>query len=220
VTSQSYEGLGADAARLIGAAWATIAFQCTDPEPIAARAGTTKEVQTSLRTEYAALPGRNPLLSAKEHMSGTSTEHEAEVPRLHPNVIRNLAIGECCIITNGAYQAMRVARLPKLPDLGFVWGRTGTATRAPSSGHAGPPRAATGSLAVPALEDERDEAQAMGLSTDPNIASQTRANEGVGDADMSANPKTLADDVAAEAGAQMDATTPALVSPKADVLDF
>ena len=82
VTSQSYEGLGLDAARLVGAAWATIAFQCTDPEPIAARAGTVKEVQTSLRTEYAALPGRNPLLSAKEHMTGTSTEHQTEVPRL------------------------------------------------------------------------------------------------------------------------------------------
>src|SRR5439155_26689257 len=139
VTRHRYEGFGVDAAGLIGAAWTTIAFQCTDPEPIAARAGTIKEVQTSLRTEYAALPGRNPLLSAKEHMTGISTEHEAEVPRLHPNVIRNLSIGECCIVTNGAYQAVRVARLPKLPDLGMVWGTARTTGRVATSCHPAPP---------------------------------------------------------------------------------
>jgi hypothetical protein len=123
VTSQSYEGLGKDAARLVGAVWATIAFQCTDPEPIAARAGTMKEVQTNLQAELSAVPGRNTLMSGKEYLSGTFMQHEQEVPRLHPNVIRSLAIGECCIITNGAYMEMRVARLPQIPDMGMVWGR-------------------------------------------------------------------------------------------------
>jgi hypothetical protein len=124
VTSQSYQGLGDDADKMIGASWATIAFQCTDPERIAARAGTVKEVQTSLHTEYAAIPGRNLLLSGREHASGTSIEREQEVPRLHPNIIRNLGIGECCFITNGAYQEVRVARLPKIPDIGMVWGNS------------------------------------------------------------------------------------------------
>jgi len=133
VTSQSYEGLGADAARLIGAAWATIAFQCTDPEPIAARAGTIKEVQTSLHAELTALPGRNTLMTGREYVSGTTIQREQEVPRLHPNVIRNLAVGECCIITNGAYLELRVARLPRIPDVGMVWGK------APMSATAGPP---------------------------------------------------------------------------------
>jgi hypothetical protein len=220
VSGQSYEGLGADAARLIGAAWATIAFQCTDPEPIAARAGTTREVQTSLRTEYAALPGRNPLLSAKEHMTGTSTEHEAEVPRLHPNVIRNLGIGECCIITNGAYQAVRVARLPKLPDLGVVWGTTATTARIVPPDHAAPPRVVAQLLAVPALEDERDEAQATDLSTDSEIANAARPNEAAGDSAMPGDPHAPADDAASQAGAQLDTTTPGLASPRADVLDF
>lgn len=137
VTSQSYEGLGADAARLVGAAWATIAFQCTDPEPIAARAGTMKEVQTNLQTELTAVPGRNTLMTGKEYVSGTSTQREQEVPRLHPNVIRNLAIGECCIITNGAYMELRVARLPAMPDMGILWGRAASRT---DNGSSLPPR--------------------------------------------------------------------------------
>jgi hypothetical protein len=124
VTSQSYEGLGADAAKLVGAAWATIAFQCTDPEAIAARAGTVREVQSTLQTELTAIPGRNTLLSGREHLSGISSQREQEVFRLHPNVIRNLGVGECCIITNGAYLALRVARLPAMLDLGMRWGRS------------------------------------------------------------------------------------------------
>lgn len=124
VTSQSYDGLGEDAARLLGAAWATIAFQCTDPEPIAARAGTMKEIQTSLQGELTAVPGRNTLMTGKEYVSGMFTQHEQEVLRLHPNVIRRLGIGECCIITNGAYQELRVARLPVIPDIGMRWGKT------------------------------------------------------------------------------------------------
>jgi hypothetical protein len=142
VTSQSYEGLGADAARLVGAAWATIAFQCTDPEPIAARAGTVREVQSSLQTELTAVPGRNTLISASEHLTGTTTQREQEVFRLHPNVIRSLGIGECCIITNGDYMRLRVARLPEMPDMGMMWGRApqssggppGRSQAAPKSG--------------------------------------------------------------------------------------
>ena len=220
VTSQSYEGLGLDAARLIGAAWATIAFQCTDPEPIAARAGTIKEVQTSLRTEYAALPGRNPLLSAKEHMTGTSTEHETEVPRLHPNVIRNLGIGECCIVTNGAYQAVRVARLPQLPDHGLVWGRARTAPSFPPAHHGAPPRTAARLRAVPELGEGQDEAQAPNLGTNLGVVSPVSVNEEAGDSATPADPQTLADDVVLEAGTHIDTTIPALASPKADVLDF
>lgn len=227
VTSQSYEGLGADAARLIGAAWATIAFQCTDPEPIAARAGTTKEVQTSLRTEYAALPGRNPLLSAKEHMTGTSTEHEAEVPRLHPNVIRNLGIGECCIITNGAYQALRVARLPQLPDFGLVWGSLSMAARAARSGQAAPPRAAARPSLVPTLQhvrespdEPRNETQTPDLANIPDSTSLVVANEVNGDSATSGEPKSHADDGAPEACTPREETTPALTASRADVLDF
>jgi hypothetical protein len=142
VTSQSYEGLGVDAARLVGAAWATIAFQCTDPEPIAARAGTMREVQTNLQAELTAVPGRNTLMTGKEYVSGMIMQHEQEVPRLHPNVIRTLAIGECCIITNGAYQELRVARLPDMPDMGMLWGRaSGTNT-----GSSLPPRRRTSAL--------------------------------------------------------------------------
>ena len=146
VTSQSYEGLGRDAARLIGAAWATIAFQCSDPEPIAARAGTVREVQSSLQTELTAIPGRNSLMIGSEHLTGTTTQREQEVFRLHPNVIRNLAIGECCIITNGAYQEIRVARLPTIPDLGIVWGKPANSTRPSAVGlpRRAPPPAASG----------------------------------------------------------------------------
>lgn len=166
VTSQSYEGLGVDAARLVGAAWATIAFQCTDPEPIAARAGTVREVQTSLQAELSALPGRNTLLAGKEYLSGAITQHEREGPRLHPNVIRALAIGECCIITNGAYMELRVARLPVIPDGGMAWGKglRGTAERASM-----PPRQAKMPLveafATSAADGEQDR-----LDTAPNAA--------------------------------------------------
>ena len=65
-----------------------------------------------MQVEYTAMPGRNPLTSGKEHLSGTSVQREQEVFKLHPDTIRRLDIGECCIIANGAYQAVRVARLP------------------------------------------------------------------------------------------------------------
>jgi hypothetical protein len=113
VSSQTHEGLGEDAKKLIGAAAVTIAFQCADPEPIAERAGTIKEVQSALAVEYAAMPGRNPLTSAKEHLSGTSMQREQEVWKLYPDAIRRLGIGECCMIANGAYQAVTVARVPE-----------------------------------------------------------------------------------------------------------
>src|SRR6266545_4519238 len=113
VTSQTNEGLGEDAKKLIGAAAVTIAFQCADPEPIAERAGKMKEVHSALAVEYAAIPGRNPLMSGKEHLSGTNVQREQEVLKLHPDTIRRLNIGECCIITNGAYQAVKVARVPE-----------------------------------------------------------------------------------------------------------
>ncbi len=113
VTSQTNEGLGEDAKKLIGAAAVTIAFQCADPEPIAERAGKMKEVHSALAVEYAAIPGRNPLMSGKEHLSGTNVQREQEVLKLHPDTIRRLNIGECCIISNGAYQEVKVARVPE-----------------------------------------------------------------------------------------------------------
>lgn len=112
VTSQTNEGLGEDAKKLIGAAAVTIAFQCADPEPIAERAGKMKEVQSALAVEYTAIHGRNPLMSEKEHLSGTNVQREQEVLKLHPDMIRRLDIGECCIIANGAYQAVTAARVP------------------------------------------------------------------------------------------------------------
>src|SRR5439155_8926098 len=78
VTSQTNEGLGEDAKKLIGAAAVTIAFQCADPEAIAERAGMVKEVQSALAVELSAIPGRNPLMSGKEHVSGTSVQREQE----------------------------------------------------------------------------------------------------------------------------------------------
>jgi len=160
VTSQSYDGLGKDAARLIGAAWATIAFQCTDPEPIAARAGTVREVQTNFQTELTAVPGRNTLMTGKEHLTGTTSQREQEVPRLHPNVIRNLAIGECCIITNGAYQELRVARLPEMPDMGMVWGKAPSGIGSNSSA---PPRRAKPVVDPSTVKDKETVAADSGL---------------------------------------------------------
>lgn len=134
VTSQTNEGLGEDAKKLIGAAAVTISFQCADPEAIAARAGMVKEVQSSIAVEVSAIPGQNPLVSGKEHMSGASVQREQEVLKLHPDTIRRLAIGECCIIANGAYQAVKVARVPERAAEGAAaWkamSRRGPATEA------------------------------------------------------------------------------------------
>src|SRR5581483_7090932 len=160
--------------------------------------------------------GRNPLLSAKEHMTGTSTEHEAEVPRLHPNVIRNLGIGECCIITNGAYQALRVARLPQLPDFGLVWGSFSMAARATRSGHAAPPRAGTRLPAVLEPGKGQDEVQATELSTNPTIASHISVIEADGDSATSGEPAALADEVAPQIDAQIGTATSALETPRSD----
>jgi hypothetical protein len=108
VTSQSYDRLGRDADAIIGAAAATVAFQCTDPERIASRAGTTRETRSSISVEYTP-PATNALSNQRTHASGTGSEREHEVPRLHGNILRELEIGECCIITNGAYLRLRAA---------------------------------------------------------------------------------------------------------------
>jgi hypothetical protein len=187
VTSQSYEGLGADAAKLIGAAWATIAFQCTDPEVIAARAGTIKEVQSTLQTELTAIPGRNTLLTGKEYVSGMSTQREQEVFRLHPNVIRTLGVGECCIITNGAYLALRVARLPNIPDMGMLWGRTSTGAsatphRAITTVVAGPATTVTAQKAEPIaeLDQERIESASAHSPAEPTACEPEHVQEAAG----------------------------------------
>ncbi len=140
VTSQTNEGLGEDAKKLIGAAAVTIAFQCADPEAIAARAGMVKEVQSALAVELSAIPGRNPLMSGKEHVSGTSVQREQEVLKLHPDTIRRLDIGECCIITNGAYQAVKVARVPERATVVKETRRGATSQRRPAN-QITPPRA-------------------------------------------------------------------------------
>src|SRR6266540_4254343 len=85
-------------------------------------------------------------MTGREYVSGTTIQREQEVPRLHPNVIRNLAVGECCIITNGAYLELRVARLPRIPDVGMVWGK------APMSATAG----ATSATVADAQAEARD----------------------------------------------------------------
>jgi hypothetical protein len=114
VTSQTGEGLGEDAKKLIGAAAVTIAFQCADAAPIAERAGSRREVQSAYQVEIQAISGRNPLTLQREHLMGTSVQREQEVPTLHPDVIRRLDVGECCIIANGAYQTIRVVQTPNV----------------------------------------------------------------------------------------------------------
>jgi hypothetical protein len=139
---------------------------------------------------------------------------------VHPNVLRNLGIGECCIITNGAYQELRVARLPQLPDFGLVWGSFSMAARATRSGHAAPPRAAVRLPTILGPGKGQDEVQATELSTHPNITGHISANEADGDSATSGVPDALADEVAPQTGAQMDTAIPALESHRADVLDF
>jgi hypothetical protein len=142
VTSQTSESLGEDAKKLIGAAAVTIAFGCADPEPIAARAGRVKETQAALAVEYTATPGRNLLTSGKEQFAGTSMQREQEVFLLHPDTIRRLAVGECCIIANGAYQAIRVARLPEQASASRVKQPASTAIRPRGAAIAITPRSA------------------------------------------------------------------------------
>jgi len=72
-----------------------------------------KEVQSAQAVEYAAIPGRHPLTSEKQHLSGTNVQREQEILKLHPDMIRRFDIGECCIISHGAYQTVRVAQLPR-----------------------------------------------------------------------------------------------------------
>lgn len=112
VTAQTSEGLGDDAKKLIGAAAVTVAFQCADPEPIAVRAGREQVVDSTYHVEMQTSAGRNPLSSQREHLAGTSIQREQETWKLHPDRILRLAVGECCIITNGAYQMIRVAQVP------------------------------------------------------------------------------------------------------------
>jgi hypothetical protein len=166
VTSQTNEGLGEDAKKLIGAAAVTVAFQCADPEGIAARAGMVKEVQSALAVEVSALPGRNPLTSGKEHVSGTSVQREQEVLKLPPDTIRRLDIGECCIITNGAYQAVKVARVPERAAGGKATRRAATGQRGPAVKSAAPraiavtrpQRGRRAELTAPAAEEVQERA--------------------------------------------------------------
>ena len=98
VTSQSYEGLGKDADRMLGAATGIILHQSSSPEKIINRAGTKKRAERSHQLDT-------------EGTTGGGSMRVQDTFRVDPNTIRQLGVGEAVIIAHGHAHRLQVERL-------------------------------------------------------------------------------------------------------------
>lgn len=109
-SSQSYQGLGRDADRMLSAAASVILFQSPDPDELTRRAGTRQGQARSYQT-------RQDTTWGNQAPTGSATIHEREQPKIDPNHARSLPVGQCFIISAGAYQRVQVARVQADPQL-------------------------------------------------------------------------------------------------------
>jgi hypothetical protein len=109
-SSQSYQGLGRDADRMLSAAASVILFQSPDPDELTRRAGTRQGQARSYQTRQDGTWG-------SQAPTGSATIHEREQPKIDPNQARALPVGQCFIISAGAYQRVQVARVQADPQL-------------------------------------------------------------------------------------------------------
>ncbi|MGH2764938.1 MAG: TraM recognition domain-containing protein [Actinomycetota bacterium] len=99
--SQSVAGLGedAEAARILDAAHAVILHRTADPERIANRAGTRRELEVGFQTDSTG-------------PTGLGTARMQDVFRVPPQEVRTLQTGECFVIAGGRAAQVSVARAP------------------------------------------------------------------------------------------------------------
>jgi hypothetical protein len=109
VTSQSYAGLGQGADRILGAAATVLLHQCPDPETLIARAGTAPDVL--LRRSAVERLG---LGGVKSYATGQVAYAETDRFKVRPEVVQQLAPGECVAICGGDALRLRVSQLPLL----------------------------------------------------------------------------------------------------------
>ncbi len=101
--SQSYEGLGRDAERILDAAsGGTFLFRTDRPDKLIDRAGTRRSTMRSVQM-------RQPDPLSLDRPTGTATLHEREVPNIDANWVRQLPKGQCLLIAQGAYRRMQIA---------------------------------------------------------------------------------------------------------------
>jgi hypothetical protein len=104
VSSQSYRGLGPDAARILDAATGLICHQTADPEQLVNRAGTRLSLERTVQ------------VSTDEGPTGLGSLRPQDVFRVHPDEVRQLDVGECFLIAQG--RAVRVRVTPVQLDVG------------------------------------------------------------------------------------------------------
>ena len=101
--SQSYEGLGRDAERILDAASGGLFLFRTDrPDKLIDRAGTRRSTMRSVQM-------RQPDALSLDRPTGTATLHEREVPNVDANWVRKLPKGQCLLIAQGAYRRIQIA---------------------------------------------------------------------------------------------------------------
>ena len=109
VSSQSYEGLGLDAERMLSAAAGGIfVFQCANPERLTERAGTRRGVAMSYQIREGSAPS---LTGPTTRQPAAATMHERDLPKIDPNQARQLPVGHCFLIARGAYERIRFERV-------------------------------------------------------------------------------------------------------------
>ncbi|HWD10040.1 MAG TPA: hypothetical protein VHA57_13210, partial [Actinomycetota bacterium] len=96
ISSQGYAGLGRAADRILDAAHTLIVHRSADPERLVARAGTVSRLDHTRYTGAGDPGGRSGMVTRREQ------------PRVKPNEVRQLPVGEAMVISGGRSARVRV----------------------------------------------------------------------------------------------------------------
>jgi hypothetical protein len=96
LSSQSYAGLGSDAARILDAAHLVLLHRCADPLPLLARIGTQPHIEPVWQT-------------VGDQSTGYGSLRAQEVPKVAPSVAQQLAPGEVLALAAGRFERLQVS---------------------------------------------------------------------------------------------------------------
>jgi hypothetical protein len=99
ITSQSYAGLGEHADRMLDAAGTVILHQSSDPEQLAARAGTKQRLEAGYQIQDG-------------NTTGMGTVRMQDSYRVSPNEVRQLPVGQAFVIFGGRAAHIAIPRSP------------------------------------------------------------------------------------------------------------
>lgn len=113
MTTQSYAGLGAGAERILDACnGALVIHRVADPASFTTRAGTV--IRKVKSQTIAKSPGLLDPFATPAATTPTETYHDMEFPRVEPNEVRQLRIGEAFVISAGRAQKVAIQKVEAL----------------------------------------------------------------------------------------------------------